>query len=336
MCHWHYSKHRTLSTQQWTHEHSVCQQWIMTRKWCRELSYSFKFTAWEPCLNNCTSNTYDLLSGTKCGSPWQQLSMVHRPRSSHGDKVLNRPTVLAMWGVTLIDVPQWISLHRLCGKLSAVLSLHAGTLSLPRGGRSYLKDIKQICRFGGHKRAAAGLIVSVTVSCSPLHPDQESVWGLFFFFFFLERTTDSFGTDLKCECSTWLSVSSSLWQEILWKKLPPVKTVNLPLGSARAGGERKSSQLSLWVMSVTGSYAIWLHRRSLCRAHTKETPESSACPRQWHFSAVCSRLTHKKSSRVHDWNGGICKNMQRRSTARGARGRVNAFESGNICASLCS
>lgn len=79
--------------------------------------------------------------------------MVHHPRRSHGDKVLNRPTVLAMWGVTLIDVPRWISLRRLCGKLSAALSLHAGTLSLQHGGRSNLKDIKQICRFGEHKRS---------------------------------------------------------------------------------------------------------------------------------------------------------------------------------------
>lgn len=117
------------------------------KKWCKELSFSFKCTVWEPCLNNCTSNTYDLLSGSKCGSPWQLLSMVHCPRSSHGDKVLNRPTVLAMWGVTLIDVPQWISLNLLCRKLSATLSLHGRALSFQHHGRLDLKDIKQICRF---------------------------------------------------------------------------------------------------------------------------------------------------------------------------------------------
>lgn len=190
----------------------------MTWKRCRELSNSFLFTAREPCLNNCTSNTYDLLSGSKCGSPWQQLSMAHHPRSSHGDKVLNRPTVLAMWGVTLIDVPQWISLHRLCAKLSALLSLHAGTLSLQRGGRSYLKDIKQICRAGEHKRSCGQFDRVGHRLLQPTSSGPRVRVGSFFFFFFLERTTDGFGTDLKCECSTWLSVSSSLWQEILWKK----------------------------------------------------------------------------------------------------------------------
>lgn len=206
--------------------------------------------------------------------PLLQLSTAHCPRSSHGDKVLNCPTVLAMWGVTLIDVPQWISLYHRCGKLTAILGRHAGTLSLQRRGRSCLKDTKQICRFREHKRAAAGLIVSVSVSWSVLHPTGSPCGVFLFFLFFL--------WDLKCERSTWLSVSSSLWQEILRKKLPPVKTVNLPLGSDRAEGERKSLQLSLWVMSVTGTYAICLHRRSLRRAHTKETPEWSACPRQWH------------------------------------------------------
>lgn len=84
----------------------------------------FKCTVWEPCLKNCTSNTYDLLSGTKCDFLRHLLSMVHCPQSSHGDKVLNRPIVLAMWDVTLIDVPQWIFLYLLRMKLSATLSLH--------------------------------------------------------------------------------------------------------------------------------------------------------------------------------------------------------------------
>lgn len=84
----------------------------------------FKYTVWEPCLKNCTSNTYDLLPGTKCGSPRQLLSMVHCLQNSQGDKVLNRPIVLAMWDVTLMDVPQWISPDLLWRKLSATLSLH--------------------------------------------------------------------------------------------------------------------------------------------------------------------------------------------------------------------
>lgn len=156
-----------------------------------------------------------------------------------------------------------------------------GTLSLQRGGGgSHLKDIKQIRRAGEHKRAAASLTASAAVSRGPLHPDQESAWGLFLFS--RRGTTDSFGTEpevrvLYVIVSLQFSVTGNPLEK---KKIPPVKTVNLPLGSARAGGERKSSQLSLWVMSVTGSYAIWLHRRSLCRAHTKETPESSACPRR--------------------------------------------------------
>lgn len=56
----------------------------------------FKYAVWEPCLKNCTSNTYDLLSSAKCGSLRQLLFMVHCLQSTHGDKVLNRPIVLAM------------------------------------------------------------------------------------------------------------------------------------------------------------------------------------------------------------------------------------------------
>lgn len=104
----------------------VCQRWIMYSMWTRERSQSilFKYTVWEPRLKNSTSHTYDLLSGTKCGSLRQLLSMVHCPQCSHGDKVLNRPIVLAMWDVTLMDVPQWIFPDLLWRKLSATLSLH--------------------------------------------------------------------------------------------------------------------------------------------------------------------------------------------------------------------
>lgn len=83
-----------------------------------------KYTVWEPCLKHRTSNTYDLLSGTKCGSLRQLLYMVHCLQSSHGDKVLNRPIVLATWDVTLMDVPQWIFLDLIWRKPSATLSLY--------------------------------------------------------------------------------------------------------------------------------------------------------------------------------------------------------------------
>lgn len=55
---------------------------------------------------NCRSNTYDLLSDTKCGSVRQLLSMVQCPQGLHGDKVLNRPIVPVMWNVILMDGPQ--------------------------------------------------------------------------------------------------------------------------------------------------------------------------------------------------------------------------------------
>lgn len=202
-------------------------------------NYSFKCTVWEPCLNSSTSNTYDLLSGSKCSSPWQLLSMVHCPRSSHGDKVLNRPTVLAMWGVTLIDVPQWISLNLLCRKLSATLSLHGRALSSQRRGRLDLKDIKQICRFR-ECRALAPVWSCLSVAPAAHFIRLRSPCAVFF----LERKTGSFSTDQSvstlhdCQSPVLCDTKSS-------EKLPPVKIVNLPLGSVRAEGERKSSQLSL-------------------------------------------------------------------------------------------
>lgn len=241
---------------------------------------TFKFTVWEPCLNNSTSNTCDLLSASKCGSRWQLLSTVHRPRSSRGDKVLNRPTVLAMWGVTLIDVCQWISLNLLCRKLSATLRLYGRALSSQHHGSLDLKDIKQICRFR-ERRAPAPVWSRPPVAPAAHFVRLRSPCAVFF----PERKTGSFSTDLSvstlhdCQSPVLCDTKSS-------EKVPPVKIVNLPLGSVRAEGERKSSQLSLQVMSVTGSYAIWLHSCSLCRTHTKETPELSTYPGQRRCSAA--------------------------------------------------
>lgn len=89
--------------------------------------------------------------------------------------------------------------------------------------------------------------------------------------FIFERKTDSFSPDLTVN-TPHICHSLALCDTKSSEKVPPVKTVNLRLRSVRAEGERKSLRLSLWVMSVTGSYAIWLHSCSLCRSHTKETP----------------------------------------------------------------
>lgn len=138
--------------------------------------------------------------------------MVHCPRSSHGDKVLNRPTVLAMWGVTLIDVPQWISLNLLCRKLSATFSLHGRALSSQHHGRLDLKDIKQICRFR-ECRALAPVWSCLSVApAAHFIRVEESMCGLFSW-----EEDRQFQHRPECEYSTWLSVSSSLWHEILWK-----------------------------------------------------------------------------------------------------------------------
>lgn len=61
--------------------------------------------------------------------------MVHCPQSSYGDKVLNRPIVLARWDVTLMDVPQLIFFTLLRRKLHATFSLHWRHCPLNAGGR---------------------------------------------------------------------------------------------------------------------------------------------------------------------------------------------------------
>lgn len=209
-------------------------------------------------------------------------------------------------GVTLIDVPQWISLYHLCGELSALLSRHAGTLSLRWRGRSCLKDIKQICRFGEHKGAAAGLIASVTVSCSPLHPERESVWGLFL----------SWRGRQTAWAQTW-SVSAPLdcQSPVLRDRKSCGKNYHLSkqsiclLGATgrKVRGNPRNSHfgLCLWQGVTLSAYTGILYAEHIAKRHLSGATVLGS-------DTVRSRLTHEKSRRVHGWNGGICKNMHER------------------------
>ncbi len=165
--------------------------------------------------------------------------MVHCLQSSHGDKVLNCPIVLAMWDVTLMDVPQWIFLGLLWRKLSATLSPHGWQcpFSLLQVGSGRLKVNMQTLR--GYKVSAPAWSC---LSVAPADYFFQLKWPCMVFS--LERKTDSFNTDLSANTPHYCQ-SPALSDTKSFKEVRLVKTVNLPVRRVRAEGERESLQLSL-------------------------------------------------------------------------------------------
>lgn len=88
--------------------------------------------------------------------------------------------------------------------------------------------------------------------------------------FILERKTDSFSTD-QSETTPHDCQSPALCVAKFSQKYHLSKQSICLLGVR--GWKVRGNPCNYHFMSVTRSYAIWLHSWSLCCAHTKETPE---------------------------------------------------------------
>lgn len=179
---------------------------------------------------------------------------------------------------------------------------------MPRCGRLCLKDIKQICRLGEHKRAAAGLIASVTVvvSCSPLHPDRRSVWGLFPFWRGRQTAwaqTWSVSAPLDCQSPVLRVRKSSRKNYHLSKQ--SICLLGATGRKVRGNPRNTHFGLRLWQGVTLSAYTGLLYAEHILKRHLSGAPVLGS-------DSLWSGLTHEKSWRVHGWNGEICKNMRER------------------------